>query len=93
MAGKRRFLTPGHEELYDWWTWREDIAIDGGKVHLPSKEFVPAIELLSAGKLPHTISVAGRRTGLKDWPARGSKMLIADPKVTGTAFQINGLGK
>ncbi|MEW6355841.1 MAG: hypothetical protein AB1696_05935 [Planctomycetota bacterium] len=93
MAKERQLLTPGHEWVYDWWTWRERVRIAGGLINLPSDDFAPAIEFLSASKLPAEMQVGGRRVRLREWPVRRSRMLAVDPGRIGTTFQIEFLSK
>ncbi|MDK1031041.1 MAG: hypothetical protein QGD94_03460, partial [Planctomycetia bacterium] len=81
MAKQRGFAVMGHEEIYDWWTLREQIEVtaagdDGIDVAMPETDEQVAIEFLSFGRLPERIGVGGRTVRLKPWPQRSSAVLI-----------------
>ncbi|MDP6380558.1 MAG: hypothetical protein QF662_04350, partial [Phycisphaerae bacterium] len=80
MAKQRGFAVMGHEEIYDWWTLREQVEVtagdDGIEVSMPQTEEQVAIEFLSFGPLPERISVGGRSVRLKPWPQRQSAVLV-----------------
>jgi len=81
-AKRHRFCILGHEELYDWWSYRGSIRIcaagDSANVALPAGDHAVALEVLSHGGEVRSVRVDGRRVRTKRLPVRGSRLFIVE---------------
>jgi len=88
-AAKRNgFMIAGHEELYDWWSWRSGIRRDGDTFLLPSAAYAPVLEIFPPDGKRVRVSLNGEKTPLVNWPTRGSKLVVLDPKRCGCAATV-----
>jgi len=91
-AKKRGFCVLGHEQLYDWWTWRSDVRIDvgeqGANIMLPSFDYDGTFEILSHGAKIRSVSVNGKRISTTSSRVRASKMFTFKPTKLEDSFVI-----